>query len=107
MKNPQETRFVYIRNDAKGKPRKSVITAAYRFDDENSRIAFNFAKCSTADSFTKKRGREVAEGRLMLGSKQHPSQYIPYREVSEEGAPNAPRYALIAAAIIHRVNEQL
>lgn len=107
MNTNHQARFVYVRQHGNGKPRKNPITVAYLFDDTNKRIIYNTAQCSNRDVFTKAMGRQVSEGRALAHSRKHPNKYIPYEMVSEEGTPANPRYALIAAEIISRVNEGL
>ena len=71
-------RFVYVRS-----PRKN-ITVAYKFDDENKAIVFNFAKCSPRDNFTRERGRTVASGRLLGQSAVHPNSVVGYDLLMDE-----------------------
>lgn len=71
-------RFVYVRS-----PRKN-ITIAYKFDDENKAVVFNFAKCSPRDNFTRERGRTVASGRLLSQSTKHPNSVVGYDLLMDE-----------------------
>lgn len=76
--NNNAVRFVYVRE-----PRKN-ITVAYKFDDENQCLVFNFAKCSPRDNFTRERGRTVASGRLLAQSTKHPNSCVGYDLLMDE-----------------------
>lgn len=86
------TRFVYITN----LPKIGPVTAAYRFNDADQVITFEFARCSKRDTFSKKIGRGIAFGRL----KTHP-QSFPYADVGELTYPK------ITAEVVRLVTENV
>jgi hypothetical protein len=55
------TKFAYLR-DTRNK--KRILTIARRVDPENGETSIGFAVCSPKDNFNKKKGREIAEGRM-------------------------------------------
>lgn len=59
MRKTNETFFAHQRtNDGKG------FTIAFRADPDTNTIVFAKAQCSERDNFSKRIGRDVAEGRL-------------------------------------------
>lgn len=70
-------RFVYVAARKKG-----ITTIAYRYNDANKQIEFEFARCSRRDSFSKRNGRLISNGRL----KAHPFN-MSYKMIVDEGSP--------------------
>lgn len=100
-----DTRYVYIYEKpqyvAKGrkKPKKGFrfpITVAYRFDDEEQRIVYNYAECGKKDHFCRRIGRTVASNRLAANPEKHTNKTLGYGEVSTSGGP---KYSLISMAL--------
>ncbi|MCK5017950.1 MAG: hypothetical protein KAS32_12915 [Candidatus Peribacteraceae bacterium] len=48
--------------------RGTMVTDIVSQDDENITIKYTFALCSQYDQFNKKRGRQIAEGRMKKGN---------------------------------------
>lgn len=69
------TRFVHVRNS-----NNKGVTVAYEFDDEGKRIIWASARCGKKDSFNRKIGRAVSQGRIKAGV----TKSVPYSAFGEK-----------------------
>jgi hypothetical protein len=104
-----DTRFVYVYERpqqqwyGKGKPKpvkgkfRFPITVAYRFDDEQQQIEYNYAECGKKDHFCRRIGRTVASNRLAANPENHANSFVKYGAVSTSGGP---KYSMIARELV-------
>jgi len=84
------TNFIHMRytTEVNGEPEidgRGGLTIAYQLDPESSSLRIGYAKCSRVDLYNKRRGRDIAEGRLKSKDYCHTIKFAepePFNELS-------------------------